>query len=410
MNKASPQAARELARVPTMFLKQLECTICQKPFDSGELATFCKECVAPLAARYDLESIRSTVDRDEITSRKGGMWRWSEVMPLPDPARAVDLGEGDTPLLELPRLAEALGVKELFAKDEGQNPTGSFKARGLGCGVSMAKHLGATALAAPSAGNAGGALAAYGARAGLPVHLALPRDVPSACRVEAEVLGAEITLIDGTIADCGKWIGERAAKHGWHDLSTLKEPYRVEGKKTMGYELAEQFGWSLPDVILYPTGGGTGLLGMAKAFDEMRALGWLAEDAPRPRFIAVQAAGCAPMVDAFRSGAERAVIPDSPHTCASGLRVPSPIGDRWMLSVLQECGGDAIAIDDDELVEATRELGRAEGIFAAPEGGALVAALRLALGDGRVRPDERCVLFLTGTGVKYLECFVDEGI
>ena len=287
--------------------------------------------------------------------------------------------------------------RELFAKDEGQNPTGSFKARGLGCGVSMAKHLGATALAAPSAGNAGGALAAYGARAGLRCTWRFRET----CRVlsrRGRGARAEITLIDGTIADCGKWIGERAATHGWHDLSTLKEPYRVEGKKTMGYELAEQFGWSLPDVILYPTGGGTGLLGMAKAFDEMRALGWLAEDAPRPRFIAVQASGCAPMVDAFRSGAERAVIPDSPHTCASGLRVPSPIGDRWMLSVLQECGGDAIAIDDDELVEATRELGRAEGIFAAPEGGALVAALRLALGDGRVRPDERCVLFLTGYG------------
>lgn len=388
-----------------MFLKTLECTICRSTFDPAALQTICSECVAPLAARYDLDSIRSHADRHEIASRKGGMWRWREVLPLADPTQAVELGEGDTPLLPLDRLAKALGIRELLAKDEGQNPTGSFKARGLGCAVSMAKALGVRALAAPSAGNAGGALAAYGARAGIPVHLALPRDVPRACRVEAEVLGAEVTLIDGTIADCGKWIGEQSREHGWFDLSTLKEPYRVEGKKTMGYELAEQCDWSLPDVIFYPTGGGTGLLGMAKAFDEMRELGWLAADSPRPRFIAVQAEGCAPVVDAFLQQAERAIVPSAPQTCASGLRVPTPIGDRWMLSVLAECGGDAIAISDEELVEATRELGRTEGIFAAPEGGALVAALRKALASGSVKPDERCVLFLTGTGVKYLECF-----
>ncbi len=335
------------------------------------------------------------------------MWRWREVLPLAKPAEAVTLGEGDTPLLPLKRLAAALGVKSLFGKDEGQNPTGSFKARGLGCAVSMAKALGAKAVAAPSAGNAGGAMAAYGARAGMEVHLALPEDVPRACRIEAEVLGANVTLLPGTIADCGKWIGERAGAAGGFDLSTLKEPYRVEGKKTMGYELAEQLGWTLPDVIFYPTGGGTGLLGMDKAFAEMRALGWLAEDAPTPRMIAVQAEGCAPMVNAFLQGAERAVVPESPETCAAGLRVPTPIGDRWMLSVLANSGGSAISVSDEELLEATRELGRLEGIFAAPECGALVAALRKALAAGTVASEDRIVLFLTGTGVKYLECFED---
>lgn len=333
------------------------------------------------------------------------MWRWREVLPLADPTEAVTLGEGDTPLLPLERLGAELGMSSLFGKDEGQNPTGSFKARGLGCAVSMAKALGVTAVAAPSAGNAGGAMAAYGARAGMEVHLALPEDVPRACRIEAQMLGANVTLLPGTIADCGKWIGERAKAGGWFDLSTLKEPYRVEGKKTMGYELAEQLGWSLPDVIFYPTGGGTGLLGMHKAFAEMRELGWLAGDAPVPRFIAVQAEGCAPLVDAFLQGSERAVIPENPQTCAAGLRVPTPIGDRWMLSVLAESKGGAIKVSDLELLEANRALGRLEGIFSAPECGALVAALRKSLAAGEVAADERVVLFLTGTGVKYLECF-----
>jgi threonine synthase len=269
----------------------------------------------------------------------------------------------------------------------------------------MAKALGAEALAAPSAGNAGGALAAYGARAGLPVHLAMPADTPLANRIEAEVCGAEVELIDGNIVDCGKWIGERAKQRGWTDLSTLKEPYRVEGKKTMGYELAEQLGWRLPDVILYPTGGGTGLVGMAKAFDELRALGWIDADAPNPRMVAVQAAGCAPIVDAFHSGAERGVTPKHPHTVASGLRVPRAIGDRWMLRVLRESGGTAVAIRDERLLESTRALARGEGLFAAPEAGALVAALEELRDTGFVQPGDEVVLFATGTGLKYLECF-----
>ena len=327
------------------------------------------------------------------------------MLPLADPAEAVDLGEGGTPLLRLPRLGAALGLDDLWVKDEGQNPTGSFKARGMAVAVSMAKALGARALAVPSAGNAGGALAAYGARAGLPVQLAMPRDVPAANRLEAELHGAQVELVDGTIADCGKWIAARAADAGWFDLSTLKEPYRVEGKKTMGYELALDLEWTLPDVILYPTGGGTGLVGMWKAFHEMRELGWLPADVRLPRMVVVQAAGCAPVVDAFAAGADEATPPTDPATIASGLRVPTPVGDRWMLRVLRESGGTAVKVPDADLIEATRRVGREEGLFFAPEAGALVAALEVLLARGELRRDERVVLFNTGTGLKYPECF-----
>ena len=388
-----------------MYMTHLECTSCGARFDADRAQTICAECVAPLAARYDLAKIKSEVDRDEIARRRGSLWRLREVLPLSEEHAPITLGEGETPLLPMCRLSAELGVKNLYAKDEGQNPTGSFKARGMTAAVSMAKAFGAKALAVPSAGNAGGALAAYGARAGLPVHLAMPKDVPIANRIEASVCGAEVELIEGTIADCGKWIGARAKDEGWFDLSTLKEPYRVEGKKTMGYELAEHFDWSLPDVVLYPTGGGTGLLGMDKAFDEMRELGWIDAAERSPRMIVVQAAGCAPMVDAFEQKTERFVPQESPHTCASGLRVPTPIGDRWMLDVLKRTNGTAVSVTDEELLEATHEIGRLEGLFAAPEAGALVAALRKCLASGEVRADEKIVLFFTGEGVKYLECF-----
>jgi threonine synthase len=388
-----------------VFLSHLECTACGARHDARELATVCERCASPLAARYDLARAAAALPRAEYEGRAPGLWSLAEVLPLSDPAAAVSLGEGGTPLLGMPRLAARLGLASLLVKDEALNPTGSFKARGMSVAVSMARALCARALAAPSAGNAGGALAAYGARAGLPVHVAMPEDAPLANRVEAEACGAHVTLVPGTIADCGAWIRARAAREGWFDVSTLKEPYRVEGKKTMGYELARQCEWTLPDVVLYPTGGGTGLVGMWKAFEEMRALGWLAPDARLPRMVVVQARGCAPIVEAFARGAERATPPAQPATCAAGLRVPNPIGDRWMLEVLRDSGGCAVAVDDAELVAATREWAATEGLFAAPEGGALVAALRRLIADGTVAADERVVLFNTGTGLKYLECF-----
>ncbi len=383
----------------------LQCTECRARHDAGVPTRLCGACGSPLEAHYDLHLVAERVTRDELARRPATLWRYHELLPLPDPRDAVTLGEGGTPLLHLPRLGERLGLPRLYAKDEAQNPTGSFKARGMSVAVSMARHLGSRALAAPSAGNAGGALAAYGARAGLPVVLAMPRDVPLANRIEAEVCGARVELVEGTIADCGRWIAERAAREGWFDLSTLKEPYRVEGKKTMGFELAQELGWELPDVILYPAGGGTGLVGLWKAFGELRDLGWLAPGVQPPRLVAVQAAGCAPIVDAFRSGAERATPPTQPATCASGLRVPAPIGDRWMLRTIRASGGTAVAVDDPTLLHATAELARAEGLFTAPEGGALVAAARHLLTEGFLDPSQRIVLLLTGAGTKYLECF-----
>ncbi len=334
-----------------------------------------------------------------------GLWRWRELLPLAAHESPVTLGEGDTPLLDAPRIAAAVGLDRLLIKDEGQNPTGSFKARGMTVAVSMARSLGARALCAPSAGNAGGALAAYGARAGLPVVIAMPTDVPSANRLEAAACGARVELVEGTIADCGKWLAERSEDEGWFDVSTLKEPYRVEGKKTMGYELAESLGWRLPGAVLYPTGGGTGLVGMAKAFAELRALGWIPPETPDPRYYAVQAEDCAPIADAFAAGSDDLVPPTAPRTVASGLRVPTPIGDRWMLRTIRASGGAAVSVGDDDLIAATLELAGAEGLFAAPEGGALVAALRRLLGDETIRRDEAVVLFNTGTGLKYAEAF-----
>ncbi|MEM7260864.1 MAG: threonine synthase [Planctomycetota bacterium] len=384
------------------FVTGLHCVECGTPHEADVPQTTCSKCRRPLAVDYDLDKIRAAATRDAVERRRGSMWRYREVLPLDLDRKPVSLGEGGTPLLELPRLGRSLGLN-LWAKDEATNPTGSFKARGMSAAVTMAREFGARAVAAPSAGNAGGALAAYGARAGLPVHLAMPRDVPIANRLESEACGATVELIDGTIADCGQWIGSRASGERWVDVSTLKEPYRVEGKKTMGYELAEQLGWELPDVILYPTGGGTGLVGMDKAFTEMRELGWLDSRGDSPRMVAVQAAGCAPVVRAFERDADRAIVPEAPTTCAAGLRVPSPIGDRWMLDVLRRSEGTALAIEDAELVDATVRLSREEGIFSAPEAGALVAACVRLRKSGWLDPKARVVLFLTGSGLKYFE-------
>ena len=313
---------------------------------------------------YDLDRAASTLTRESLAGRVASLWRYHEVLPVDDQSNKLTLGEGMTPLLKADRLGAQLGLSRLFIKDEGVNPTGSFKARGMSVAVSMAKELGAKKLAVPSAGNAAGALAAYAAKAGIPAFIFMPNDTPRANIVECQQTGAQVTLIDGLITDCGKIIAERKEAEGWFDVSTLKEPYRVEGKKTMGYELAEQFNWELPDVILYPTGGGTGLIGMWKAFDEMEQMGWIGSH--RPRMVTVQAEGCAPIVKAFASGATAGADVSDAHTVAAGLRVPKAVGDFIMLDILRKSGGTAVSVTDAELVAGVKQIGSVEGIFAAP--------------------------------------------
>jgi threonine synthase len=385
-----------------MNVTHLYCSACGKEHEARKLVNLC-ECGKPLMVAYDLERAAATLTRESLAGREPTLWRYREVLPVDDDKNILSLGEGMTPLLKAPRLGASLGLSNLFIKDEGVNPTGSFKARGMAVAISMAKELGVQRLAVPSAGNAAGALAAYAAKAGLPAFIFMPNDTPRANIVECQQTGANVTLIDGLITDCGKIIAERKAAEGWFDVSTLKEPYRVEGKKTMGYELAEQFNWELPDVILYPTGGGTGLIGMWKAFDEMERMGWIGSR--RPRMVTVQAEGCAPIVRAFAAGATAgADIPDA-HTVASGLRVPKAVGDFIMLDILRKSGGTAVSVTDDELIAAVKEIGSAEGIFAAPEGAACLPALKKLLSRGEVDHGERIVIFNTGTGVKYLEAF-----
>jgi len=331
------------------------------------------------------------------------MWRYLEVMPVAQDENIVSLGEGWTPLLKAQTLAANTGVREVYIKDESQNPTQSFKARGMSAAVSMARELGVKKLAVPSAGNAAGALSAYAARAGLECFIFMPKDTPRANVVECEQTGASVTLMDGLITDCGAEVGRRKEAEGWFDVSTLKEPYRVEGKKTLGYELAEQLNWQLPDVIIYPTGGGTGLIGMWKAFDEMQQMGWI--DSKRPRMVTVQAAGCAPIVRAFEDGKRFADEFPNAATTASGLRVPKAIGDFLILDAIRESGGTAVAVTDEELITATGEIGAAEGVFCAPEGAACLPALRKLIAAGMVNKSDQVVLFNTGSGVKYMESF-----
>lgn len=356
----------------------------------------------PILCRYDLDAIRSAVDRDAIAARRGGMWRWRELLPLPFDAEPVSLGEGDTPLLPAKRLAEALGLSRLWIKDESVEPTGSFKARGLSAAVTMATHLGATSLIVPSAGNAGGALAAYAARAGRPSHVFVPADTPIINQREVLLYGGNLVRVDGLIHDCGRRVAEVKDELGAFDVSTLKEPYRIEGKKTMGLELAEQLGWRVPDVIVYPTGGGTGLIGMHKAFEELAALGWL-EQARQPRFVSVQSSGCAPIVRAFERGDEEAPLWEDADTQASGLRVPKAVGDFIMLRMVRETGGTAVAIDDAQLLDDMRWMASAEGINACPEGGACISAVRVLRERGFIGRDDEVVVFNTGAGTKYLE-------
>jgi threonine synthase len=388
-----------------MFLKHLECSACGRRHEWARLQNLCVSCHKPLLAIIDLAAIRKLDDLkpSSFQAREKTLWRYREVLPLPGDVEPVSLGEGGTPLLPGERFADDI---DLWIKDESLNPTQSFKARGMAVAVSMAKHLGATKLAAPSAGNAGGALAAYAARAGLEAHIFMPRDTPRANIVECHELGAHVTLIDGLITDCGAEIARRKEKEGWFDLSTLKEPYRVEGKKTLGYELAEQCHWQLPDIILYPTGGGTGLIGMWKAFDEMEALGWIGKE--RPRMFAVQAAGCAPIVRAFNQGEESAAEFPNASTIASGLRVPKAIGDYLILKILRQSNGGAIAVDDAEMIRTAREVGSKEGLFVCPEAAACFAALKSLRSARQINAGERVVIFNTGSGIKYLECYLSE--
>jgi threonine synthase len=379
----------------------LECSACGQSYAAGELHNVCTICGKPLLVRYDLARASRSLTRDGLKSRRTDMWRYREVMPVENDADIISLGEGWTPLLHARRLGAAVGLTELMIKDESLNPTQSFKARGMSAAVSMALELGARKLAAPSAGNAGGALAAYAAAAGLEAYIFMPRDTPHANVVECEQTGAHVTLIDGLITDCGAEIARRKDAEGWFDVSTLKEPYRVEGKKTLGYELAEQLGWQLPDVIVYPTGGGTGLVGMWKAFAEMESMGWIGPK--RPRMITVQASGCAPIVRAFGAGATHASEFENAATVASGLRVPKAIGDFLILDALRTSHGSAVAVTDEELLAAVGEIGRLEGLFVAPEGAACVPAIRKLLRRGEIQPDERVVLFNTGAGIKYIE-------
>jgi threonine synthase len=377
----------------------LECTATGEQFESETLSGL-SPVGKPLFARYDLDAVRPGFGLADMATRRADLWRYSEVLPVRDPKARIALGEGWTPMIDAPRTAARLGVEKVWVKDEGQNPTGSFKARGLCLAVSRAFELGAEAIALPSAGNAGSAAAAYGAAVGMDVHVVLPSDTPAPILEEMRALGADVQLLDGLISDCGKVVKKGVEEQGWFDLSTLKEPYRVEGKKTMGYELAEQLGGRLPDAIIYPTGGGTGLIGMWKAFDEMQALGWI--DEKRPKMFTVQATGCAPMVRAWESGADHAEMWEGATTYASGLRVPGAVGDFLILNALRESGGGAVAVPDHLMAEWVLKLGADTGIFAAPEGGATAAAVPMLMEKGLISPEDEVVLFNTGSGLKYV--------
>ena len=377
----------------------LECTWTGQVLESEQLAGL-SPAGKPLFARYDLAPLRERFGPEALSGREPTLWRYAEVLPVRDPACRISLGEGFTPLLASSRLAKSLDVSRLWIKDEGQNPTGSFKDRGLCMAVSRALELGAEALAIPSAGNAAGASAAYGAAAGLPVHVVVPSDTPAPILAEIQALGANLQLLDGLISDCGQLVRDGCRKHGWWDLSTLKEPYRIEGKKTMGYELFEQLGGRLPDAIVYPTGGGTGLVGMWKAFAEMEALGWIGPE--RPKMFTVQAVGCAPMVRAWEEGRDEAGTWENAVTYAAGLRVPGAVGDFLILRALRESGGGAVSVSDREMADWVRTVGRATGVFAAPEGGATAAAVPKLRRMGLVAAEDEVVLFNTGSGLKYV--------
>src|ERR1700691_528743 len=370
----------------------LECTKCGEHLSADPSQSVCPKDGGVLYVRYDLAALKKTFPAASLAGRSPNMWRYAEVLPEAEP---VSLGEGFTPMLP------SREFPAIYIKDEGLNPTGSFKARGMSAAVTMAKAYGLKKLAAPSAGNAASALAAYSAAAGIEAHLFMPKDVPLANRVECESYGAHVTLVDGLISDCARMVAEQKEKEGWFDVSTLKEPFRLEGKKTMGYEVAEQLGWRMPQGIIYPTGGGVGLLGMWKAFDEMQALGWISSE--RPKMITVQSSGCAPIVKAWQERKQSAEMWPNAATLAAGLRVPKPYGDYLILEILKKSVGTAATATDEEILEATRHWAKTEGIFAAPEGAASLVAYRKLLANGFFTPDDTVVLFNTGTGLKYLD-------
>jgi threonine synthase len=384
------------------FFTHLECSVpCGAgPFDPRQWQHLCS-CGAPLLARYDLAAAQSW-KKESLAAREPNMWRYREMLPLLAGDEPVTLGEGWTPLFHARSLGRELGLDALYIKDESLNPTNSFKARGQSAAITRAKALGATTVSVPSAGNAGNAMAAYAARAGIKAQVFLPRDVKTPFVLECRQYGAEVTLVDGLITDAGRVAADRGKEHGWYDVSTLKEPYRAEGKKTMAYELAEQLGWRWPDWIVYPTGGGTGLIGMWKAFEEIETIGWVARGR-RPKMVSVQAEGCAPIVRAFAAGAAKAEPWENAATVADGLRVPRAIADFLMLRALRESGGTALAVSDAQMIRDMVEIGRHEGVSAAPEGGAALAAIRRLVASGAMKRDETIVLFNTGGALKYLE-------
>jgi threonine synthase len=379
----------------------LECSLCATKYDAAVIANLCT-CGGPLLVRYDLEMIRHRWLRRDVASGPSTMWRYAPVLPASDRA-VVTLGEGWTPLIRTKRMGARIGAENLWVKDEGLNPTASFKARGLSCAVSMCVELGIKKVAIPSAGNAASAMAAYAAAANIEAHIFMPRDVPQANFLECKAYGAHVTLIDGLISDCGRIVAEQGPKEGWFDVSTLKEPYRIEGKKTMGYEVAEQMDWELPDAIFYPTGGGVGMIGMWKAFDEMEKLGWIGSR--RPKMIAVQAEGCQPVVRAYIENEPRSRFYDGAHTVASGLRVPKPLGDFLVLNAVRESGGTAIAVSDEDMLEAGVQLASDEGIYAAPEGAASIDAAARLIRSRFLKSTDRIVIYNTGSGLKYPEAY-----
>jgi threonine synthase len=385
----------------TSYLSHLECTVCGKTYPHNQLVNVSACCGKVLYARYDLGRIRSEVDRDRLAERPNGMWRFAELLPVEDPANIVSLGEGGTPLIKTANLAAKLGVSNLYVKEEGLNPTGTFKARGISAAVSKGLELGATGFTMPSAGNAAGAAAAYCARAGLPVKVYMPQDAPEANTKECLVAGSELNLVDGLIGDAGRLAVAVAQEQGLFDLSTLKEPYRAEGKKSMGLEIVMQLGWKMPDTVIYPAGGGTGIIGMHKGFLELLELGWI--EGKLPRFVAVQADGCQPIVKAFNEGAPTAEPWPNAATVADGLRVPGPFADYLMLQSIRETGGTALAVSDQDMIAAMYEMATAEGIFACPEGAATLVGYKRLLAEGFIQPDETVVLFNTGSGYKYLQ-------
>lgn len=388
------------------YLLHLECPKCGERRSAMEVVNLCA-CGSPMLARYDLERLASAVKRDSLKGREATMWRYRELLPVDDPANIVTLGEGFTPVLRLDRAGEKFGFGELWMKDEGLNPTGSFKARGAAAGVSRAKELGITEIAIPTAGNAGGAWAAYGARAGLKTHIVMPVDAPQINQKEAWACGAEVYLVRGLISDAGRIVGRAAQRYGWFDASTLKEPYRIEGKKTMGFELAEQFDWRPPEVILYPAGGGVGLIGIWKAFDELRQIGWM-DDRERPRLVAVQAEGCMPLVQAYEQGRSDSDFWQGADTVASGIRVPKALGDFLVLQAVRESGGACISVSDAQIVAMVKELAALEGTLICPEGAATLAAAIKMKESGAISRDERVLLLNTGTGLKYPDILIPD--